>query len=144
MESVYEIVEQSLDSAHSALVLREAGHHDTFLDEMATDHRRKDEAKALKRSLIRIADYGLSWALASETVKLLKTGAPGLLVAEVRVHRRVHRIMAYAHDREDGPLVLLFPFKGHTQRSSGGIPEQTLAKGIKLAKIAKRLLENEQ
>lgn len=144
MESGYELVEQDLDGTHAALVLGKTGSDNTFIDDLVEDPKRLDEAKALKKSLIRIAENGLPWALESETLKILKTGTPGLLVAEVRVHRKTYRIMAYAHNTQSGPLVLLFPFKGHVRQSSGGIPEQTLKRGIELARIAKELLENEQ
>lgn len=143
MDSGYELVQQDLDGTYSALVLAEVGKTNTFIDDMAEDYRRKDEAAALKRSLIRIARCGIPWALSSEVAKILSTNTPGLLVVEIRVHRKTYRIMAYLHDKQHGPLVLLFAFKGHVQRSAGGIPEQTLEKGISLATVAKRLLDEE-
>lgn len=141
MNSGYELVRQDLDGTHSALVLAEVGKTNTFIDDMAEDYKRKDEATALKRSLVRIARYGIPWALSSDVAKILSTSTPGLLVVEIRVHRKTYRIMAYLHDKKHGPLVLLFAFKGHVQRSAGGIPKQTLEKGISLAAVAKRLLD---
>lgn len=142
MNRDYELVSQKLDSTHNVLVLKQIG-EDTFFDEMANDHRRKDEAASLRRSLIRLSTYGISWGLDSESIKILKGIRADILLCEVKVKRKTYRIMAYLHDKRRGPFVLLTDFEGHKQRAAGGIPKQVMEKGERLALIAKGLLEQE-
>lgn len=143
MESEYEIVRQRLDGSHCAYVLAEKGAGATFFDKMASDPKRLQEAAALRRVLLRLAEYGVGWGVDSGTVKFLKGGDRGILLCEVKVRRTVFRVMAYLHNRRSGPIILLFDFKGHAQRASGGIPDQVMEKGRKLAREAKRLCERE-
>lgn len=140
MESGYELVSQRLSDTVNAIVLNPIHKQDTFLEEMATDPKRREEAALISRSLIRIYENGLDYAVTAGLLKPLK-GAADVSLFEVKAKRTVFRVMSYVTNRQDILLVLLFDFKGHRQNASEGIPKQTMAKAIELAKIAKQLIE---
>ena len=63
MESGYELVSQRLSDTVNAIVLNPIHKQDTFLEEMATDPKRREEAALISRSLIRIYENGLDYAV---------------------------------------------------------------------------------
>lgn len=140
MESEYELVSQRLNDAVSIIVLNPVHKQDTFLDEMNADPKRREEAALITRSLIRIYENGLEYAIDAGLLKPLK-GAKDISLFEVKAKKTVFRVMSYVTNSHDIPLVLLFDFKGHRQNASGGISKQTMVKATKLAKIAKQLIE---
>lgn len=141
MESDYELVSQKLNERVYALIFNPIGQEDTFLDVMSADPRRREEAALITRSLIRIYENGLDYAIAAGLLKPLK-GAKDVALFEVKAKRTVFRVMSYAAGKPDAQIVLLFDFKGHQQRASGGIPSATMAKALELARIAKQLIED--
>lgn len=143
MSGDYEIVRHPLDRTHSALVLKKVAQDETFLAEMAGNKKQINEASALRKVLIRLAQFGLKWGFESGTIKSLKGITTDVLICEVKVKRKVYRIMAYLHNKEKGPLVLLFPFHGHVQKAAGGIPQTTIDKAERLARVAKELIAAE-
>ncbi len=143
MSGDYEIVRHPLDKVHNTLVLKKVAQDETFLVEMARSKKHVDEAAALRKVLIRLARSGLEWGFDSGTIKTLKGITADVLICEVKVKRKVYRIMAYLHNKEKGPLVLLFPFHGHVQKAAGGIPQTTIDKAERLARVAKELIEAE-
>lgn len=144
MNTEYELVRLQLDESHSVLVLSEQRNNgSTFLDEMARDPKRRGEAVALRKALIRVFCRGLEWGFTSETVKLLRNLPHDVLVCEVRVKRKLYRIMCYLHDRHRGPLVLLFDFPAHERKVPGGISKANTDKALQLSRIARKLVSEE-
>ena len=140
LESGYELVSQKLNNKVSALVLNPIGQEDTFLDIMCADPKRREEAALITRSLIKIYENGLDYAVAAGLLKPLK-GVKDVALFEAKAKRTVFRVMSYAAGKPDAKIVLLFDFRGHRQHASGGIPRATMDKGLELAKIARQLLE---
>lgn len=140
MDLDYELVSQKLNDKVSALVLNPIGREDTFLDVMSADPKRREEAALIRRSLVRIYENGLDYAVDAGLLKRLK-GTKDIALFEVKAKRTVFRVMSYAAGKPEALIVLLFDFKGHQQRSSGGIPHATMTKALELARIAKQLIE---
>lgn len=144
MDTSYELIRLRLDDSHSVLVLSERSSGGcTFFDEMARDKNRRNEAVALRKALIRILDGGLEWGFTSETIWLLRGMPHDVLVCEVRVKRKLYRIMCYLHDKYHGPLVLLFDFPAHELKIPGGISKANRDKALRLSRIAQQLVSNE-
>lgn len=143
MGSGYEIVEQELDASRgiSILVLGKVGEDDTFIDLLARDPRRKAMAAAIARAALRLAERGTSWALGCQVIKRLSVPKGSLAVYELKAGRTRFRVMTYLHDDAAKTPVLLFEFMGHQGASHGGIREKTLKRGVKLAGIARELME---
>ena len=122
-------------------VLKKTG-VDSFIEKMANSPKKRNDLRLILKQLERIEKAGLDWAFSSETLKPLKSsGSPP--VHELRCMPQTNRVMTYLHRKgEETILVLLFDFEGHkASKSMGGINNETLAKGHRLAEIAKELLE---
>ena len=144
LDTGYELVRLQLDDTHSVLALSERGSDGrTFFDEMARDKKRRSEAIALRKALIRVLDRDIGWGFDSETIWLLRNMPHDVLVCEVRVKRKLYRIMCYLHDKFHGPLVLLFDFPAHEVKNPGGISKANIDKALRLSRIAQRLVSEE-
>lgn len=142
-DSGYELVSQPLKDGHSVLVIARSG-QDTFLREMAESKRQREIASAVQRAALRLAEYGTTWAIDSESLKMLHGLDKRVRVYELKVKSTVHRVATYVHDDENRTPVLLFYFEAHVQRAAGGIPPSTLRKTERLAGVAERLMRAEE
>ena len=118
----------------------------SFMDELEADSKRSSHYHRIYRELYRVASMGLDWALESKTIKLLKQSHGGIPLYELRCLPGTTRVMIYLHPSKPSQLVvLLFCFTGHkASKSTGGIRKRDLKKGQRLAKIAKKLMEEKE
>ncbi len=146
MNGGYELVKQELIASQdlSILVLGRIGTKETFIDELAHDYRKREEAAAITRAAVRLAERGTKWALECQILKRLKVSNKGLAVYELKVRRKRYRVMTYLHDDARQTPVLLFSFMGHAGLSGGGIRKETLQKGMNLAYEARALMNKEE
>lgn len=142
----YELVRQELIASRdlSILVLGRDGEKGTFIDQLAKDHHRREEAAAITRIAVRLVERGTTWALDCRVLKQLNTQIKDPAIYELKIMRTRYRVMTYLHDDQLQTPVLLFDFLGHRGMSRGGIRKATLQKGIQLARIACRLMNEEE
>ena len=142
----YELVEQDLDPSRglSILVLGREGEEETFIDRLAHDHRRRVMAAAIARASLRLAERGTRWALDNQVLKRLRTARGSIAIYELKVNRTKFRVMTYLHNDSEQTPVLLFEFVGHEGRSRGGIREETIERGVRLATIACDLMRGRE
>lgn len=140
----YEIASYEVE-CYEFPILKRVG-FDSFMDELETDSKRSSHYHRIYRELYRVASMGLDWALESKAIKMLKQSHGGIPLYELRCLPGTTRVMIYLHSGKPSQLVvLLFDFKGHkASKSIGGIRKQDLEKGQRLAKIAKRLMEEKE
>lgn len=122
------------------LVLKRRSEEVTFIEDLSSDYRKKDEAARIVTCAVRLARNGTDWAIRSGTLKLLDNG---LAIYELKSKRTVYRVMTYVHDDKAKTPVLLFAFHGHQRRGGGGILREDEKRAARLARIARALVKEE-
>lgn len=138
----YVLVRHRLDEATSVLVLCEDGRQ-SFLDTLQGDIRRRNEASALRSKAIRLVNAPMQARIETGLIKRLHGVTGDVALFELRVKANVYRIMTYIHKDSKRTPVLLFDFRAHRVRASGGIPKKEIEKGVRLARIARDLMDKE-
>lgn len=121
------------------LVLAKEGRKD-FLEELGADPKNSERFELICRTYEKIAQRGVSRCVGRQNFIRSLEGNIGLV--EVKVGNTRIRVMSYLHGSGTGQeLVLMFDFTGH--QGSGKIEKSDMAKGKKLASIARECMEEE-
>lgn len=136
MDDEYSIATIILGDGVRACVLTRSG-EDDFLTDLASTGKTRNRAVLIARMAARVARNGTDWAVAA---KKLKPVSRDVSMFELRIDRRVIRVMAYIHDDPAHTPVYLFDFDGH-QGKSGKIDRNLIKKGERLAAIAAKCME---
>lgn len=133
MDSVYEIRKYFLDKEEKkwVYVLAVSGRK-SFIDKCLI--RDSHRAARIASTVERVFDRGVSWGLASSTIKNLRGTRGNVVVSETRVKGGVVRIATYLH--LGNIPIYLFDFDSHSG-SGNNVPGHVLGRAAEMARHAK-------
>lgn len=102
---------------------------------------RKDPDRAARIAVTakRVLEYGLEWAIDSDTIKKIKGTKGPVAVFETRAGRRTIRVATYLHDNQIP--IYLFDFTTHCG-SHNNLPDNERDKADKMAQLAAQCARN--